>query len=342
MDDRPSGKNNFDNDNTSMDCDHQNNVDVDYTSMDCDQAEEWVMDGEEEVGKSGDSKWSEGTQWSHGSNPVHESLPTRVCTERSNSATVHESLSTRECTERSNSAAMDWKSDPKLTDASLRPVVRVQPLKLLCCRFCNMSFPDGCAVEKHCEQNHPEETGKNSVQCGKCLYIFRVKMTTHGHQTHMNSCWQKPFKVTATGKVDLKLSQRLTRQKNKRKPILCEMCSHVSYQLGNHRNHMATKHATTKEKTVACPLCPAKHYSYFSSRSHFKKKHAPKPFACSQCPKAFVQKEELDDHVAAHQGIRKYECEICSKRFYTKQKRTQHKLIVHKQSMIQCDVCAVF
>jgi transcription elongation factor Elf1 len=307
MDDRPSGKNNVDDDNTSMDCDQ----------AEVDEEEEWVMDGEEEVGKSRDSKWSEGTQWNHSSNPVHESLPTR------------------ECTERSNSEAMDWKSDPKLTDSSLRPVVRVQPLKLLCCRLCNKSFPDGRAVEKHYRQQHPKETGKNRMRCGKCLRAFKIKLKKQHQKGHMDTCWQTPFKLTHAGEVDLKQPQKQTRQK-----IVCEMCSYVTYYTSNYKRHVAANHV--KEKTFACPLCPAKHYTNATSRAHFKKKHAPRPFTCSRCPKAFFKKEELDDHVAAHQGIRKFECEICSKRFATHQNRLQHKLHVHKQSMVQCDVCAVF
>ncbi|KAG6439312.1 hypothetical protein O3G_MSEX000667 [Manduca sexta] len=194
-------------------------------------------------------------------------------------------------------------------DLAYRKVIPFNLGVELKCALCSQLFINYMLLDGHMNSHY------NNYVCGDCGDTFltapRLKSHMKIHLTGKYPCEQcgKVFKLEHYKKKHEAVVHKLT---------LYYKCAHCGMKFGSERerkNHVTEVHSD-KVKIITCELCGKtfnwRHYFV----SHMRKTHSHKKHACPNCEKRFVDKSDLDGHIAAkHNGVKKFQCTSCDRKY---------------------------
>ncbi|XP_066939924.1 PR domain zinc finger protein 5-like isoform X7 [Macrobrachium rosenbergii] len=179
------------------------------------------------------------------------------------------------------------------------------------CQYCALAAKSISALFTHVIVHHPDKLGlERNVRCTKCgekFYSGR-ELTQHklAHHTEM---------------------------------VSCSYCNKTmsKYVLSSHVNE---KH--TKERKMLCTFCGQVFFKSVNLNAHIKRHHMRSQYArfiCQICSKAYITRDELQRHVAAHQNERKFKCEFCNRAYFKAGDLTYHRRSHTGERPHACNSC---
>jgi uncharacterized Zn-finger protein len=126
------------------------------------------------------------------------------------------------------------------------------------------------------------------------------------------------------------------REKGKKKKTICPICGALILNMTSHLR----VHDDVRPYKCEYEGCDKAFISNTKLKSHVNSVHLKqRSFRCEICGKAFLEKNNLKNHLRVHIGDRKFKCDICNKTFLFNGSLTCHKMTHYGEKKHQCKQC---
>ncbi|KAL8613326.1 hypothetical protein ACOMHN_052566 [Nucella lapillus] len=121
----------------------------------------------------------------------------------------------------------------------------------------------------------------------------------------------------------------------------CDLCTAVFSRMGNYTRHRKIHTLNLKEDIhFKCPYCERPFLQRCDMNRHIAVHTDQYPFRCQTCNKGYIRKSDLVVHERFHSKNKAFKCDTCGRAFYQSGDLSRHKRFVHmEQSQLSCGHC---
>lgn len=178
------------------------------------------------------------------------------------------------------------------------------------------------------EQCNPSLCRPSAFECFECHKRFKAKRICVSHiRNHRKPL--DPSRALQCDRCPAKFHMRHLYHEHRRA------------QHGIRRNYKHTKHGDSRVK--ACDTCSEQFIDLSAYKKHIrlhKKEKNDRPFKCHVCGFEFMERGNLNRHLARHTGSREFTCKYCNKSF-AKEYAREHTRTHTGEKRHQCSQCGM-
>nr|VZI33842.1 unnamed protein product [Spirometra erinaceieuropaei] len=212
--------------------------------------------------------------------------------------------------------------------------VESQPLKVVVCKLCRISFRNSDFLQRH------ERTSTQHAKKVKLLAKMRARIRKSQMNRQIVSAGQVAETAThiycctdcgLTYARKQSLDRHISVVHHHEATFVCEYCDFEASDRATFSEHMA-RHFHLKD--VACEFCNHRCISKRELKDHILFKHQDeRSYACPLCSKTFKTAGTLSRHRRTHTNI-SFTCELCSAKFNRQNNLTRHMRTVHTSNSL--------
>eukprot|EP00808_Paulinella_micropora_P003467 g69851.t1 len=201
------------------------------------------------------------------------------------------------------------------------------------CPNCTAAFKTSGQRTTHVKRHH---TLVRPYNCSFCSKSFpQVSQLTEHMRTHTG---EKPYKCKECPRSFARSGDLAMHMHTHTKPFQCGVCGESFAWKRSLSKHMTTVHKyleDTPPSVYTCVLCDKGGFvNKHELQQHMAREHQDIEYICTQCQLPFRTKDELTAHSKSHFFQRTFDCYICGKSFLTISDLTDHGMLFHEQAEI--------